>query len=259
MLKSLSIKSLYVLALAEGEGVGTAYEYFAKRLVLARWLKSCPKPQRLLVAGLPERYGSSLDFLQVTQEFGATVTIIDERPSALEKLQRSLTAAQREGWLTAVSPQPIPVHHLADLREIAPEFDLCLASEVLQRLEPTARAEYISHLRRLATNIALFAPNGGNAAHTNISGLSGVTLTEMRQLAETTRCGNARHWNSGHWLYRHAAISTRYYPQRTRNVSRPPAAQPKPLPCGGWASTRAWNMSCQRPFARNSPTSFTLS
>ena len=34
-----SIKTLYPLALAEGEGVGTAYEYFTKRLHLVRWLK----------------------------------------------------------------------------------------------------------------------------------------------------------------------------------------------------------------------------
>ena len=40
VLQKRSIKSLYPLALAEGEGVGTAYEYFAKRLILGRWLES---------------------------------------------------------------------------------------------------------------------------------------------------------------------------------------------------------------------------
>ncbi|MFZ1398502.1 MAG: hypothetical protein WAS33_16480 [Candidatus Promineifilaceae bacterium] len=182
MLKSLSIKELYVPALAEGEGVGTAYEYFAKRLVLARWLKSQPKPLRVLIAGLPEKYGSSLDFLQLAQELGAAVTVVDERPSALQKLQHSLAAAQKVGWLTAVSPQLIPVHHLADLREIAPEFDLCLGSEGLQRLDASDRPDYLRHVRRLARRAALFAPNGDNMAHTNISGLAGVTLSEMQQL-----------------------------------------------------------------------------
>ena len=183
MLKSFSIKSLYALALAEGEGVGTAYEYFAKRLVLGRWLKNRQKPRRLLIAGLPQKYGSSLDFLQLADELGATVTIVDERPSALEKLQMSLAAAQKDGWLTAVSPQLIPVHHLAELSDVAPEYDLCIGSEGLQRIEPGAQTEYVRHAQRLARNVALFAPNGDNMAHTNISGLAGVTLMQMEQLA----------------------------------------------------------------------------
>lgn len=189
MLKSLSIKSLYVLALAEGEGVGTAYEYFAKRLVLASWLKRQPKPQQMLIAGLPEKYGSSLDFLQVAQELGAQVTIVDERPSALEKLQHSLAAAQKEGWLTAVSPQLIALDHLADLSPVNAEFDLCLGSEGLQRLDPADRPDYVRHVQRLSSHAALFAPNGDNMAHTNISGLSGVTLAEMQQLGGKAATG----------------------------------------------------------------------
>ncbi len=186
MLQPLSIKSLYVLALAEGEGVGTAYEYFAKRLVLARWLKNRQaqkrKPERLLIAGLPEKYGSSLDFLQVAQELGADVTVADERPSALQKLQNSLAVAQGEGWLTAVSPQLVPLTHPADLSPIDETFDLCLGSEGLQRLDADDRSDYVRHVRRLAFRAALFAPNGDNMAHANISGLAGVTLAEMQQL-----------------------------------------------------------------------------
>ncbi len=189
MLKTLTIKELYVPALAEGEGVGTAYEYFAKRLVLARWLKNKPKPVHVLIAGLPEKYGSSLDFLQLVQEFGAAVTIVDERPSALQKLQNSLAAAQKEGWLTAVSPQLISLTHLADLSSIDEAFDLCLGSEGLQRLDADDRPDYVRHVRRLAPRAALFAPNGDNMAHTNISGLAGVTLAEMQQLVADSQTG----------------------------------------------------------------------
>lgn len=185
MLKTLSIRSLYVLALAEGEGVGTAYEYFAKRLVLGRWLKSQPKPQSLFIAGLPEKYGSSLDFLQIAQELGANVTVMDERPSALEKLQDSLAAAQKEGWLTAVSPHCQLVNSLANLNEITSKFDLCLASEVLQRLDADNQSGYTTQVQRLASRTALFVPNGDNMAHTSISGLAGVTLALMEQLTGT--------------------------------------------------------------------------
>jgi hypothetical protein len=99
MLKSISIKSLYALALAEGEGVGTAYEYYAKRLALGRWLKQVGRPVRMLVAGLPQKYGSSLDFLLLAEELGVAVTVVDERPFALDKLQSSLEAARAAGWL----------------------------------------------------------------------------------------------------------------------------------------------------------------
>src|SRR5262252_6719711 len=93
-----SIKSLYPLALAEGEGVGTAYEYFAKRLILTRWLAKLPQARSLLIAGLPEKYGSSLDFLLLTQEMAvADVIVVDERPPALDKIRKSLAAAQAMG------------------------------------------------------------------------------------------------------------------------------------------------------------------
>lgn len=182
MLTPFSIKSLYALALAEGEGVGTAYEYFAKRLALGRWLKRIPQPLRILVAGLPEKYGSSLDFLQLAQELGTEVTVVDERPLALSKLQSSLAAAQQEGWLTAVAPHLIPTTSLATLAELTGPFDLAISSEVVQRLAAAERRAFVARLRELATAVALFCPNGDNPAHTNLSGLSGLTLAELQAL-----------------------------------------------------------------------------
>ncbi|MCZ7673579.1 MAG: hypothetical protein M5U34_43910 [Chloroflexi bacterium] len=70
---------------------------------MARETAVFPHPH-LLIAGLPEKYGSSLDFLLLAEELGAEVTVVDERPFALEKLRQGLAAAQDEGWLTAVSP-----------------------------------------------------------------------------------------------------------------------------------------------------------
>jgi hypothetical protein len=182
MLTSFSIKSLYALALAEGEGVGTAYEYFAKRLVLGRWLQQVGQPARLLVAGLPQKYGSSLDFLLLAEELGAAVVVVDERPSAVDKLQSSLQAAQAAGWLTAVSPHNLLVANLADLSELEGPFDLCISAEVLQRLPTADRSRYAARLRQLGTAVALFAPNEDNPAHTHISGLDGLTLAEIQSL-----------------------------------------------------------------------------
>lgn len=183
MLKPISIKSLYALALAEGEGVGTAYEYFAKRLVLGRWLRPQPRPTRILIAGLPQKYGSSLDFLHLAEELGAELTVADERPQALTKLQTSLQAARQAGWLTQVSPRTCLVSSLAELPELTGSFDLVITAEAMQRLTHEERRPFVTCLTRLAPAAALFAPNEDNPAHTRISGLDGLTLSEMKGLA----------------------------------------------------------------------------
>ena len=183
MLPFRSIKSLYPLALAEGEGVGTAYEYFAKRLVITRWLARLPRVRRLIIAGLPEKYGSSLDFLLLAQEIGVTeLTVVDDRPPALDKIRQSLAAAQGMGELTQTKPHYALVADVAHLDEVTSDFDLCLGSELLQRLENKDRKRYLERLAKLAPALALFAPNGDNPSHTNLSGLSGLQLTELREL-----------------------------------------------------------------------------
>jgi len=176
MLSARSIKSLYTLALAEGEGVGTAYEYYVKRLALAPWLRQIERPQRILVAGLPQKYGASLDFLLLAAELGATITVIDERPQAIVKLERALATAQAQGCLVHVEPATCVV---ANLTEVAGEFDLCLSCEVLQRLAVASRPSYVRRLQEAASAVALFAPNADNPAHTELSGLSGLHLREL--------------------------------------------------------------------------------
>lgn len=186
-LPTYSIKSLYTPALAEGEGVGTAYEYFAKRLVLSRWLKQYPAPKTMLIAGLPEKYGCSLDFLQLAADFQCAVRVVDDRPAALEKLQNALTTVQQQGWLTTLQPTLQLVADLARLDELVDSFDLCICSEVLQRLPPDSRPAYANRLLELGTAVSIFTPNGDNPAHTHISGLSGLPLHALRALFHASR------------------------------------------------------------------------
>ncbi len=182
MLTNLTIKDLYMPALTEGEGVGTAYEYFAKRLVLARWLRGQPRPQRVLVAGLPEKYGASLDFLLLAHELGATVTAVDDRPAAVERLTTAVAAMQQQGWLDGLAFTPGLVADVTALAEHDGPFDLALSSEVLQRLDPARRGAYLDRVWALATAVALFCPNADNPSHTEISGLSGLHLRALEQL-----------------------------------------------------------------------------
>lgn len=179
----LSIKALYALALAEGEGVGTAYEYFAKRLVLRPWLPQFAPVRRLLVAGLPEKYGASLDHLLLAQELGATAVVVDDRPQALAKMAQALAAAQAVGWLTAVAVETVLVADLAQMAELQGPFDLAIANEVLQRLPASERLPYLQRQRQLATAVATFCPNAANPDHAKHSGLGTVALDELRVLA----------------------------------------------------------------------------
>jgi hypothetical protein len=185
MLPLRSIKSLYPLALAEGEGIGTAYEYFAKRLRLAPWLATLPQPQRMLIGGLPQKYGSSLDFLLLAQELGASeIVAIDDRAAALEKCRQSLAAAATVSGLTRVRPRFVLVRDIRQITELNETFDLCLSSEVLQRLDPLGSRAYLSRIAKLATSVALFAPNGDNSSHTTISGLAGLCLDDLHALVQ---------------------------------------------------------------------------
>jgi hypothetical protein len=184
MLPYRSIKSLYPLATAEGEGVGTAYEYFAKRLVLGSWIARRPRPNSLLIAGLPEKYGASLDFLLLAREMDVPeVVVIDDRPPALERNRQSLLSAQAVGQLTPMAPHYVLAADLSRMEELTGEFDLCVGSEVLQRLDAFGREQYLARVGRLARAVALFAPNADNGHHTTLSGLSGLRKDEMRSLA----------------------------------------------------------------------------
>lgn len=184
MLKHIAIKDLYALALAEGEGMGTAYEYFAKRLVLDDWLKSFTRPRRFLVAGLPEKYGASLDSILLAQELGADeVTIVDDRSAALERLKQALSALDEAG-VTLPVPEMVLISDWNDLPDTVTGIDMAISSEVIQRLSPDMRPRYIQQLRERADHLAIFTPNADNPAHTDRSGLGGLSLDEMAKLVE---------------------------------------------------------------------------
>jgi hypothetical protein len=150
MLPQLSIKTLYALALAEGEGVGTAYEYFAKRLILTGWLESKPIPRQMLIAGLPQKYGASLDFLQLAADLDMAVTIADERPQAFARVKAALDEVKAAGLLRNVEPKFCLVKDVGTISQIAGHYDLALSCEVLQRIAPLQRPRHISRLLHLA-------------------------------------------------------------------------------------------------------------
>lgn len=183
LLPAYSIKALYGLALAEGEGMGTAYEYYAKRLLLAHWLKGRFPIRTILVAGLPERYGSSLDFLLLAADCGAQVTVVDERPQAIERLEKALSSLRRGNNPAVAEPMSRLTTDTAAL-QLPGEYDLALSSEVIQRLTAETRSGYLRRLSEVATLIAVFTPNADNPGHTGHSGLAGLHLEELQALLQ---------------------------------------------------------------------------
>lgn len=182
MMRTYSVGELYPLAMAEGEGVGTAYEYLTKRLALAKWLRAGAAPERMLIAGLPEKYGSSLDFALVAHEYDAELLVVDERPEALARFGASLAKAQAQGYLSGLKWQGQLEKDLGRGVIKARGFELALSSEVLQRVETAERQAYVTTMRETAGRAAIFCPNGDNQAHVGRSGLVGVTLEALTAL-----------------------------------------------------------------------------
>jgi hypothetical protein len=176
-----TIGELYPYALAEGEGVGTAYEYAAKARFVAPVVRRLRRGARLLVAGLPERYGASLDFAIVAHEADSELVVVDEREEAIERSRRAIEAVQREGRLAGLRVAYRRVESFARYGDVEPH-DAVLSCEVLQRVPAAERPGFAAALQRLARLGAVFVPNGDNRSHVTISGLDGVPLRELRSM-----------------------------------------------------------------------------
>jgi hypothetical protein len=174
-----SIRALSRLSLAEGEGLGTAYEYHVKLRKLRRFLGTIPRPKKILIAGLPEKYGLSLDFFYLALELGADVTVLDDRVEALDRARAAvalLASGEGRGGISFIRAEKMAEAALLFSDDVI--FDLALSSEVVQRFGED-RDAYISGLQRLAKYAAVFAPNGTNAAHARRSRLAGLGLEEL--------------------------------------------------------------------------------
>jgi hypothetical protein len=175
------VKDLYPYALAEGEGVGTAYEYRAKAAVTGEVVRRLGAGARLLVAGLPQKYGTSTDFAIHAERAKAEVSVVDERPAAIERARRAVEALRKDGRLETLRVTYRVVTSLETLEGVEPH-DAVLSCEVLQRIPSPSRAAFAERLRQLGPIGAVFVPNADNASHLTISGLGGSTLSEMRAL-----------------------------------------------------------------------------
>lgn len=180
IMQKQTVTSLFPFALAEGEGVGTAYEYFVKRGALRKFLAG-KQIKTMLIAGLPQKYGHSSDFFLLAHELGAQLTIIDERPAKLAKTQALLQQLQTDQRLSSLEPDFLAINSYSALDFADKSFDLVISSEVVQRLTVGQVGLFSAETQRVGQHIAIFCPNGDNKSHVGLSGLNGLTLVQLQQ------------------------------------------------------------------------------
>jgi hypothetical protein len=175
-----SIVDLYPIALLEGQGMGTAYEYSAKLKLLARIVSTTHPPRRLFMGGLPEDYGVDLDFALLAARYGCWTVVADDRPSALETFAHALTLPPLAG---SADPGRFEMRQLTTLarptRTDDAPFDLWVTTSAIQRLKDGQLAEYLAQVREMSRHAVLWVPNKANKEHLSISGLDGFFLPDL--------------------------------------------------------------------------------
>jgi len=177
---SSSVTDLYPIALLEGEGIGTAYEYSAKLKMLQRVLAAIAPLRRLLIGGLPEDYGVDLDFALLAARYGCQTVVADDRLPVLETFVRALKSPP---LAELADPGRFEMRHLKTLarptRLDDTPFDLWVTTSAIQRLNDDELAKYLAQVQEKSRYAMLLVPNKANKEHLTISGLDGFFLPDL--------------------------------------------------------------------------------
>lgn len=174
--KNIGIDYLYGLAAEEGEGFGTAYEYFVKINLLNNLLAG-REIKNILIAGLPEKYGFGLDALLFAQLLGSSIFVVDERDEILDKFIKLQSVLRTKNLL---SIDKMEINHISDFGNLQLErhFDIAISCAVVQRIKKEARCNYVNQLFDSSYSAIIYASNNENTAHLEITGLSSISKAE---------------------------------------------------------------------------------
>jgi hypothetical protein len=186
---------MYPLTLLEGQGMGTAYEYYSKLRVMETILVQVGKPTSIVAMGLPEKHGYDLDFLlfahwlrgETADLHGETgrqrtsLTLCEDRAEVLAQFQDAI-----EHLPNRTMGDHIEIVHLASLNDWRAlegcRFDWLVSTASVQRLPDEDIVVYLQQACQIADYALLFIPNSGNRAHLTLSGLRGLDLDETLAL-----------------------------------------------------------------------------
>lgn len=173
------IDFLYALALEEGEGFGTAYEYFVKIKLLFELLD--PSSVRsILMAGLPEKYGFSLDIFLFANLCGSKILVVDTDTEKLGRAEKLIKTLAFKKMLSDSNGEFKKVNSLCDLKHLG-DFDLSVSPLMVQQLSAEERLDHIRSLLNISRSAIITAPNRGNDAHGNITGLNSISISEVKE------------------------------------------------------------------------------
>ncbi len=169
-----ALKRLFDLTIASGGGYGTAYEYVVKYNRIKKWTVRNDLKD-ILIPGLPERYGYSLDFMSVCP----TTTRVNVVESNRERLEQARLLGE-----TGLKDRNINFFNqdlrvFAESRGKGKKFDAAFSCEVVQRLSADGAVDYIRLLRRMSKRVFIFVPNSDNQGHSRLTGLKGLTVSEL--------------------------------------------------------------------------------
>jgi hypothetical protein len=157
------MKKLYEVALLEGEGLGTAYEYYMKRMLLNRLFFKFGIPRTICVFGVPEKYGSSMDFCLLAGDVKAdSVTIYDEREQAVKKCRIAAEKVKERG---IISDLVLEFSQKEGMELKGKQFDFITNCDVFQRFEEEKALSMINDAASNSSYSLFFLPNGYNVNH----------------------------------------------------------------------------------------------
>lgn len=167
------LRQFYSLALEEGEGLGTAYEYISKLKLLKPYLNS----QKILIYGLPEKYGWSLDFLYILSKHNCKVHVYDERKEKIRQYSKIVDTLLKKG---IIQRKPKIVK---DIKEV---YDAIFSSEVIQRLDKNMLQCYFDDIKKFSKKSLIFFPNACNKSHCFFSKLNSYRPENIAKFFEQT-------------------------------------------------------------------------
>ena len=152
------------IAFLEGEGFGTAYEYAAKEKIVRAFVK---RKKRILVYGLPEKYGFSLNLFLHARISNAECFLFNANN---KKIPAQVRTEMRKMGVKIINSDFISKKR----------FDSVMCSEVIQTMSSFA----LKSLQRIVKgkSFLFFVPNRNNLSHKKISGLSGLDEQELRKM-----------------------------------------------------------------------------
>ena len=151
---NINIYYLYKVARVEGEGYGTAYEYYSKINFLINLLKK-REISRVLIYGLPEKYGFSMDKLII---FGKIlkvreIDIVEPRRERLDKFIRISKILKLDNYVNNI--------FIKELHRFTPTktYDLIVSTDVFHRLSHNEKKKYSETVIKKSKYYIIFVPN----------------------------------------------------------------------------------------------------